>query len=170
MVCRYDDQLDLHTELCTMPRKKSSGLSGNGPVAKANTPKSTAEDEETHHCPICVEPIVDEGGAGCTQDALYCEGDCQCWMHRWCAGVTRERYVALSSTEDPFLCPSCVVAGQKVAISAQQADIACLRECVNSLTDEVRSLKVLLQQWGPSLRTALPAVHPLVRPRSGVLW
>jgi len=68
---------------------------------------------------------------------------CQCWMHRWCAGVMRERYVALSSTEDPFLCPSCVVAGQQVAITAQQAGIACLREiqCVNALTDEVRSLK-----------------------------
>ena len=153
-----------------MPKKKSSSLAGNGPVAKANIPRSTAEDEEAHLCPICMEPIVDEGGAGCTQDALYFEGVCQCWLHCWCAGVTRERYVALSSTEDPFLCPSCVVAGQKVAISAQQADIACLRECVNSLTDEVRSLKVLLQQWGPSLRTALPAVHPLVRPRSGVLW
>jgi len=37
-------------ELCTMPRKKSSGLSGNGPGAKANTPRSTAEDEEAHLC------------------------------------------------------------------------------------------------------------------------
>ena len=37
-------------ELCTMPRKKSSGLSGNGPGAKANTPRSTAEDEEEHLC------------------------------------------------------------------------------------------------------------------------
>ena len=103
--------------------------------------KSVTEDDKAHVCPICVEHIVDEGEDECAQDALYCEGDCQCWLHRWCAGVTRERYAVLSSTEDPFLCPSCTVAGQQVAITAQQADIPLLRECVKALTDEVRVMK-----------------------------
>ena len=92
-------------------------------------------------CPICAEAIVDEGEGGCVQDAVFCEGDCQCWLHRWCAGVTRKRYLTLSSTEDPFLCPSCTVAGQQAAITAQQGDIAQLRECVNALTGELRALK-----------------------------
>ena len=72
---------------------------------------------------------------------FFCEGVCQRWLHRWCAGVTSEWYVVLSSIEDPFHCPLCTGAGQQAAITAQQADIACLRECVNALTDEVRALK-----------------------------
>ena len=62
-------------------------------------------------------------------------------LHCWCAGVTRERYAVLSSTEDPFLCPSCTIARQQAAIASQQEDIARLREYVSSLTDEVRELK-----------------------------
>ena len=84
---------------------------------------------------------MDEGEDGCIQDALFCEGECQCWLHRWCAGVTRERYAVLSSTEDSFLCPSCTVARQQAAIASQQEDITHLRECVASLTDELRGLK-----------------------------
>ena len=111
---------------------------------------------ETHVCPICADTIVDEGEDGCVQDALFCEGDCQCWLHRWCAGVTRERYAVLSSDEEPFLCLSCTVAGQQAAITAQQADIACLRECVNALTSEVRALKatVAVMQSEPPLNSA----------------
>ena len=111
---------------------------------------------ETHVCPICADTIVDEGEDECVQDALFCEGGCQCWLHRWCVGVTRERYAVLSSDEEPFLCLSCTVAGQQAAITAQQADIACLRECVNALTSEVRALKatVAVMQSEPPLNSA----------------
>ena len=88
---------------------------------------------------------------GALRTLFFCEGVCQRWLHRWCAGVTSERYVVLSSVEDPFLCPSCTVAGQ-------QADIACLRECVNALTDEVRALKatVAVMQTQPLSNSASP--------------
>ncbi len=48
--------------------------------------------EDTSVCPICMEPVLDEGanGDGSGQDAVYCEGDCKCWHHRWCASVTKE--------------------------------------------------------------------------------
>ncbi len=108
-------------------------------VLPCNRPE--AEEQETHVCPICDQPVRDEGEGGCAQDALLCEGDCQCWQHRWCAGVSKERYATLSSSEDPFLCSSCTIAGQQAAITGQQADIACLRECLNALCDEVKALK-----------------------------
>ena len=101
---------------------------------------------------------MDEDEDWCAQDAFFCEGVCQRWLHRWCAGVTSERYVVLSSIEDPFLCPSCTVAGQQAAMTAQQADIACLRECVNTFTDEVRALKatVAVMQTQPLSNSASP--------------
>jgi len=126
-----------------MPPKKTRKTSSvKSPWAICSPSKSLpAVETEKHVCPICVMPIVDEGEDGCIQDALFCEGECQCWLHRWCASVTRERYAVLSSTEDAFLCPSCTVARQQAAIASQQEDITRLRECVSSLTDELRGLK-----------------------------
>ncbi len=51
-----------------------------------------------------MELIVDEGVDGRVQDALYCEGNCQCCQYRWCASVTKERYGVLSTSAEPFPC------------------------------------------------------------------
>ena len=40
-----------------MPRKNTTSV--------ANIPRSAAEEEDTHVCPICTEPIVDEDEDGC---------------------------------------------------------------------------------------------------------
>ena len=93
--------------------------------------------EEVHVCPVCMEPILDEGVDHAGQDALFCEGECQCWHHRWCAGVTKRRYIGLADTTEPFLCPSCTIVNQK-------ATIDCLRVCLNALTDEVRAMKEII--------------------------
>ncbi len=89
-------------------------------------------------CPICADPVLDETATGAAdsiaQDALFCEGACQCWHHRWCASVSKEPYAALSDSTEPFLCPSCTAANQQIAILG-------LRDCLNALTDEVRVLK-----------------------------
>ena len=106
---------------------------------------NACEMEETPVCPICMEPVLDEGENGCAQDALFCEGKCQCWQHRQCASVTKEQYAILSDSPEPFLCPSCTIAGQQVAIAS-------LQECLEALTDEVRALKAsvaVLQQSAP---------------------
>jgi len=81
-----------------------------------------------------MEPVLDEGVDHAAQDALFCEGECQCWHHRWCAGVTKHRYAELADSPDPFLCPSCMTANQKATINS-------LRDCLNALTDEVRAMK-----------------------------
>jgi len=43
-------------------------------------------------CLICEEPILkaDEHCVG--DDAVFCEGDCQGWLHRQCAGVTHPAF------------------------------------------------------------------------------
>ena len=97
-------------------------------------PEKKAAEESSIVCPICMEPLLDEGVDHAAQDALFCEWDCQCWHHRWCASVTKERYAVLSDSADPFLCPSCTAISQKAAIES-------LRGCLNALTDEVLALK-----------------------------
>ena len=94
-------------------------------------------EEEEHVCPVCMEPILDEGVDHAGQDALFCEGECQCWHHRWCAGVTKCCYIELADSMESFLCPSCTIVNQK-------ATIDCLRDCLNTLTDEVWAMKEII--------------------------
>ena len=44
-------------------------------------------------CDVCCTPIVDG-----RDDALQCEGVCQKWLHRLCAGVSKSHHNALSNS------------------------------------------------------------------------
>ncbi len=94
----------------------------------------SVSEQEAPIRPIRMEPVLDDDEHGCIQDTLFCVGKCQCWQHRRCASVPKEQYTTLSDATEPFVCPSCTIAGQ-------QAAITCLQECFNALTDEVRALK-----------------------------
>ena len=102
-----------------------------------NERNAVTTEGDTQIRPICVEPIQDETANSAKQDALFCEGDCQCWHHRWCSSVSKERYAALSDSTEPFLCPSCTAANQQAAILG-------LRDCLNAFTDEVRVMKTMV--------------------------
>ena len=50
-------------------------------------------------CPICEEIVQDlpadkESEAGHDHDAVFCEGKCNTWLHRRCAGLSRSLFVA----------------------------------------------------------------------------
>jgi len=68
------------------------------------------------------------------QEALLCEGTCQKRLHRWCAGVHKENYEALASSDKPFFCPSCCLAEHRQLIVT-------LVDTVETLKDEIRKLK-----------------------------
>ena len=53
-----------------------------------------------------------------TKDALFCEGVCQKWIHRCCAGVTRYHFEKLSKSDDPWYCPCCTVVSQNKQIDS----------------------------------------------------
>jgi len=46
-------------------------------------------------CGVCKNKIVDG-----KDEALYCEGRCQSWMHRYCAGVSKIQFEELGRSED----------------------------------------------------------------------
>lgn len=85
-------------------------------------------------CPICCETIVDATEDAEGQEALLCEGACRKWLHRWCAGVHKDGYAALTSSEEPFVCPSCSLAEHRQLIKS-------LAETVESLKFEIQQLK-----------------------------
>ena len=55
------------------------------------------------------------------EEALYCEGTCQCWYHRWCVGVTGARFQVLSESNEPFLCQACISHRQHIIIQELQS-------------------------------------------------
>ena len=40
-------------------------------------------------------------------DAMYCEGKCDTWIHRKCAGLSKQQYEALTEEDAPYISPHC---------------------------------------------------------------
>ena len=114
-----------------MPKGKGKPTATT-PVLRGADKESNSESVQT--CPICCEDIVEANEAQDGQEALLCEGYCQKWLHRWCAGVHQENYRDLASSNKPFVCPSCSLAEHRRLITT-------LLETVEFLKEEVRQLK-----------------------------
>ena len=88
-------------------------------------------------CCVCCKTVEDG-----KDEALLCEGLCQKWIHRYCAGVTVDQYEELSSSEQPFLCFTC-------CRTQHQQQITELRGEVEALRFEFAQLKAQLQPPRP---------------------
>ena len=111
-----------------MPPKKVPSKS----TQKNSKGAKVASDQNTSvvTCPICSELVRDLDGEVAGHDGLFCDGECQSWLHRWCAGVMRQSYSALAASDDPFLCPACTMASCQTVIATQLADISSLRQSI----------------------------------------
>lgn len=85
--------------MCTMATHKS----GISPSTQSMKPSKDKKGQFT--CPICLDPILEAVGRKAGDDAIECDGSCATWLHRRCAGLTREVYLAVSELSDPFFCP-----------------------------------------------------------------
>ena len=125
------------------------------------TPVRVSASKKCEICPMCTQPIEDTTELEDGQEALLCEGKCDCWYHRWCAGVSKERFAALSDSEEPFLCPSC-------ASERQQCTVHELQDMVRCLANEVRELKATVAALQCS--SSSPGVDPCVEMRETPEW
>ena len=101
-----------------------------------DTDKRTKENPPSI-CPVCNAVIIEDGNDVIGDDAVYCEGTCDAWMHRKCVGMSKTVFDNLSGSNDPYLCPTCI-------ISKQSNEIAELKNLVKSLTSELSTLKNLI--------------------------
>ena len=62
-------------------------------------------------CLICDKNIVDASTKNKGQDSVFCEGSCQGWLHRRCAGLCKSIFKVISSPEHnfPFYCLYCTL-------------------------------------------------------------
>ena len=52
-------------------------------------PPLNSPGEESTTCPICLDPIIDATEDTEGQEAIFCEGECDAWLHRQCAGLSQ---------------------------------------------------------------------------------
>lgn len=96
------------------------------------TPSSgSKKSKETEVCLICDEIIHDGDNP---DDAVYCEGDCQGWLHRNCVCMTKKMYVAIGQSNDPYFCPHC-------KFTIYHKEINSLRDTIQALSKELSHLK-----------------------------
>ena len=101
-------------------------------------------------CCVCCQPIT-KG----KEDALFCIGDCQQWLHRYCAGVSTQCYRNFTGDSTPFLCFACSLVRHKKEIDS-------LKEAVEVLKGEIATLKS--SQSSQALPPPSPALLPGVSP------
>ena len=89
----------------------------------------------TQPCCVCCQPI----SIG-KDEALYCTGRYQQWLHRYCASVSDKEYKEISDCKTSFQCPTCYR-----EFSQQQKQELC---------GAVSDLKHELEQLKSELRTA----------------
>ena len=73
-------------------------------------------------CPVCLEIIV-EATAKRSDDAIECSGFCKAWLHRCCAGLSKEAFQHASLDDTPFCCPHCRVRTLENKVLSLKSDI-----------------------------------------------
>ncbi len=94
-------------------------------------------------CQICDKVIKDAEGKQKGQDSIFCEGNCQGWLHRSCAGITKTAFQAISSVSfsDRFLCLYCKT-------TEQDEEIKQLKETIVKLELKLAEQSTLTQVQG----------------------
>ena len=106
------------------------------PPKGSDKKKQKKKPKPAECCPVCGNTIIEEdeeqGVTG--DDALFCEGQCNTWIHRTCLGLNNKLYQALTEADDPYLCPHCL-------LDKQAHELNDLRKQVKTLTDDLAHTK-----------------------------
>jgi len=121
----------------TTPRKSKRKLAGNSPSKRKTKNAKNSEAD----CIVCEEPIL-EPSENCDGDeAVFCEGDCQGWIHRKCAGPTRSAFNRLGESDTQYLCSQCMLANQNSEINKLMNTIRDLNASIVSLAETITLLQ-----------------------------
>ena len=79
-----------------------------------NTPPKVDEkgtkEKQQPICLICEVEIIESSDDVLGDNIVYCEGDCNGWLHSKCVCMLKLLYDKISKFDDPYYCPNCIVA------------------------------------------------------------
>lgn len=126
-----------------------ANLSSRASAEKMANGSSTRAKKGLCVCPICDSAILEAVGRKSGQDAIECEGSCSAWLHRHCAGLSKEAFKAirLNKSNNPFFCMHCRLERQEAEIESIKSLVTNLASQLTMACDELASLK---EQLGSS--------------------
>ena len=105
----------------------------NSKMQKDKNKETVTEPEDI--CAVCDEPILEWSETSDGQEAIFCEGRCNAWMHRKCSGLSSTLFDILSNeSKEPYRCCHCI-------FTHQRDEINILKQLVESLTEKISSLE-----------------------------
>ena len=151
------------SKLAMIGKHTTMSLKTQQDTALHETPESSQRRNDVlsanhYTCPTCAQTIVKATANKEGQESLFCEGNCNTWYHHLCAGVSTLQYEALSSSEEPFLCPT------RTSDNHQQS-IFELQSCGKSLLVDVHELKAIIA----TLQKSNMKQNPNLNPKESVL-
>ena len=96
--------MDSHPSKCNADEIESP----DGKTQGRKEPKLTTEGE-SFCCPVYLGEVLHcEASNDCDDDeSIFCEGDCDSWVHRHCIGLPKKALINYRTSNNPFMCPSC---------------------------------------------------------------
>ena len=116
--------------------RKAAGTS----LKHSGRKNNSKEDEKTQcECPIlCSKVIIDPPNEN-HQSSIFCEGECQSWLHKSCAGLTEQAFLYYSKSKVPYQCLHCTTKQQKTEITQLKVMVAALSKEVSQLKSTLAS-------------------------------
>lgn len=142
----------------------ASGLTDSPSVA-GDKPKPIKRKVKGTVCPICDIEIKDSGPRSKGDDAVECEGVCGSWLHRQCAGLSKQAFAVVSKSEDPFLCAHCKVQQLELELKSVRTQLAHLASKLTRVDEVTTAPAVVSHASSPSpvlAATPLPVASDYV--------
>ena len=89
----------------SMPSTVTANATLGSKVASPASRSAARKSKST--CPICLDRIVDATTKKEGQDSVHCDGQCNAWIHRQCAGLSSSAFDVVRKSTGPFYCPHC---------------------------------------------------------------
>ena len=90
--------------------------------------KDISEETVTEEiCQVCEAPIVEYSATSEGEEAVFCEGLCNAWIHRKCSGLTSGLFDIVSESNEPFRCCYCMLTHQRNEINTLKSLVESLR-------------------------------------------
>ena len=131
-----------------MPRKGASSSAANS---------KTAQKES---CCICCQPVTPG-----KDEALFCVGKCQQWLHRYCASVTIHQYKEINDNSEEFLCPTCCRERYREQISELTNSVSELKQEIVQLKESISNLSSTIRKLNRRHSQSRGATHQLCKMR-----
>ena len=126
------------------------------PRSREEANQSGKRTKGNHVCPICDEIIKEQTKNKKGDDCIYCEGSCEAWLHRKCAGLSQTNFSEHRQLGDKeaFFCLHCQLKAYKVELTALKSSVQSLSNMISQIEE-----KLSAQQQNPVERE-MPITEP----------